>query len=73
MLIVTLQVVLETRKELDAFRAKMVETLPNHEYTIGVEGWERCRECNREYAYPHLCNTHMLCGCCHPPIDRKST
>jgi hypothetical protein len=29
--------------------------------------WERCQgPCGREYAYPHLCRAHMLCGLCHP-------
>ena len=28
--------------------------------------WERCAGCGREYAYPHLCRTHLLCGSCHP-------
>jgi hypothetical protein len=31
--------------------------------------WERCTgPCGREYAYPHLCREHMLCGLCHPPV-----
>ena len=30
--------------------------------------WERCVECGREYAYPHLCREHGLCGLCHPPV-----
>jgi hypothetical protein len=28
--------------------------------------WETCAGCQREYAYPHLCRTHLLCGFCHP-------
>ena len=27
--------------------------------------WETCAGCGREYAYPHLCRTHMLCGLCN--------
>lgn len=31
--------------------------------------WERCAgPCGREYQYPHLCRTHMLCGICHQEV-----
>lgn len=30
--------------------------------------WETCVNCRREYLYPHLCRTHMLCGLCHPEV-----
>lgn len=33
--------------------------------------YELCAgSCGREYLYPHLCRTHMLCGLCHPAVDR---
>lgn len=28
--------------------------------------WETCTGCGREYAWPHLCRAHLLCGICHP-------
>lgn len=34
--------------------------------------WEKCRQCGKEYRYPHLCREHMLCGLCHPPVESKS-
>jgi uncharacterized protein (DUF983 family) len=30
--------------------------------------WEECRNCGREYLFPHLCRTHRLCGVCHPDL-----
>ena len=34
--------------------------------------WERCTgPCGREYAYPHLCREHMLCGLCHPSAPER--
>ena len=35
--------------------------------------WETCVECGWEFAYPHLCRKHMLCGMCHPPTVRAAT
>ena len=31
--------------------------------------WETCVECGDDYAWPHLCRTHLLCGICHPATD----
>lgn len=33
--------------------------------------WEICLQCQREFMYPHLCRTHMLCGMCHPDMARS--
>lgn len=30
--------------------------------------WEPCVRCGKEFAYPHLCRTHMLCGICHQEV-----
>lgn len=31
--------------------------------------WERCAgPCGREFAHPHLCRKHMLCGICHQEV-----
>ena len=35
--------------------------------------WEKCAACGDQFAYPHLCREHMLCGICHPPIDERAT
>jgi hypothetical protein len=32
--------------------------------------WERCTGCGNEFAYPHLCRQHMLCGICHQGVPR---
>lgn len=33
--------------------------------------WERCAGCEKDYRFPHLCREHLLCGLCHPPVDRS--
>jgi hypothetical protein len=43
------------------------------ELASGSPFWERCEgSCGQEYAYPHLCREHMLCGLCHPPLSDVS-
>jgi hypothetical protein len=32
--------------------------------------YETCTGCSNEFAYPHLCRQHMLCGVCHQGVPR---
>jgi hypothetical protein len=33
--------------------------------------WERCTGCGQEFAFPHLCREHQLCGICHALKDAR--
>jgi hypothetical protein len=49
-------------------RGQVLLLRPPYDLPPVSDKWEACKRCGKEYAYPHLCREHMLCGVCHPPI-----
>lgn len=49
--------------------ASLLPESPVPAYQPDEEIWETCAGCGRQYAFPHLCREHLLCGVCHPVDD----